>query len=312
MLVFDALAEILQTMHLQSAVFCRSEFRSPWGVQIGKEYGYKTKFHIVVSGQCWLQVQGLDAPVCLSDGDFVFLPPGTTHSLSDTLTSPVVSLEKILQPIPSNGFRTFHYGGAETQTPTIIVSGGMTFRESATNPLLAALPLLIHIKGEEGRLMPWLTTTLQSLECETASDLPGRQTVLTRLADILFVQAVRSYLAQLPQQGGWLRALCEPGIGLALGLLHRYPEQNWTVATLAQRVSMSRSGFAARFTRLVGTPPLKYLTHWRMSKAAELLQSDRWSIKEVAVQVGYDSDVAFTQAFKRWSGLPPGAYRRSR
>lgn len=310
MLVFDALTEVLRTMHLQSAIFCRSEFRSPWGVKVGEEYGYRTKFHVMVSGQCWLQVQGLNAPVHLSEGDLVLLPHGATLSISDTLTSPVIPLEELHPPRAIDGFKTLQYGeGAEPST--VAVSGGMKFCDSATNPLLAALPPLIHIKGEEGRLMPWLRTTLQSLEYETASDLPGRQTVLTRLAEILFVQAVRSYLAQLPEnQGGWLRALTEPGISLALGSIHCHPEQNWTVASLARQASMSRSGFAARFTQLVGTPPLKYLTNWRMHKAAELLHDENWTVKEIAVRVGYDSEVAFNQAFKRWSGFPPGVYRR--
>lgn len=311
MLTFDALAEVLQTLRLQTAVFCRSELTAPWGVQIRKEYGYGTKFHIVVTGQCWLQVQGWSAPIELSKGDLILLPHAPTHALSDTLTSPIVSLEQIYKPQFINGFKTVKYGGASAETPSVIVSGGIEFRESVNNPLLTALPLLIHIRGEAGRLMPWLRTTIQSLECEIASDLPGRQTVLTRLAEILFVQTMRGYLTQLPEhQGGWLRALIEPGISLALGLIHRYPEKYWTVASLAHQASMSRSSFAARFTQLVGTPPLKYLTNWRMSIASALLRDEHWTLQKIAVLVGYDSDVAFNQAFRRWSGFPPGAYRR--
>ncbi len=172
------------------------------------------------------------------------------------------------------------------------------------------LPSLIHVKGEDGQALPWLTTTLQSFDCEMVTDLPGGQTVLTRLADILFIQAIRSYVTQLPDhQGGWLRALSTPGINVALSIIHRYPEQDWTVSALAQHAAMSRSSFAAHFTQLVGVPPLRYLVNWRMNKAVELLHDEHLTVKEIAVKVGYSSEVVFSQVFKRWSGYPPGLYR---
>lgn len=311
MLTFDALADVIKTLRLQTAVFSRAELTAPWGVQIRKEYGYSTKFHVVAKGECWLQVEGWSDPIALSAGDLILLPNAPTHIFSDTLTSPVMPLEGIHKPQLVNGFKAVQYGGASPETHSVIVSSGIEFCESMHNPLLAALPLLIHIRSEAGRLMPWLRTHLESLECEIVSDLPGRQIVLTRLAEIFFVQTVRAYLMHLPeQQGGWLRALIEPGISVALGLMHRHPEQQWTVALLAQQASMSRSSFAARFTRLVGTPPLKYLTQWRMAIASSFLRDEHWTLQEIALRVGYDSEVAFSQAFKRWSRCPPGAYRR--
>ncbi len=220
------------------------------------------------------------------------------------------NLEEIISLQPVSGFKLLKYGGDQEGPTTVIVSGGIGFRNTPTNPLLAALPLLIHVKGEEGQALPWLTTTLQSFDCEMATDLPGGQTVLTRLADILFIQAIRGYLAQLPDhQGGWLRALSTPGINLALSAIHRYPEQDWTVSSLAKQASMSRSSFAARFTQLVGVPPLRYLVNWRMNKAVELLHDEQLTVKEIAVQVGYASEVVFSQVFKRWSGYPPRLYR---
>ncbi|MBW4694251.1 MAG: AraC family transcriptional regulator [Lyngbya sp. HA4199-MV5] len=265
-----------------------------------KKYGHQTKFHIVVQGQCWLQVEGWKQAIALSAGDLILLSNAPTHAFRDTLTSPVVSVEHLQKPPLANGFKAVQYGGASPEIYSVIVSSGMQFCEAIHNPLLAALPLLIHIPGKAGRLMPWLRTNLESLECEVVADLPGRQTVLTRLAEILFVQAVRVYLSQLPeQQGGWLRALIEPGISTALGFMHRHPEQPWTVAALAQHASMSRSSFAARFTQLVGVPPLKYLTQRRMAIASTLLQEEHWTLQEIALRVGYDSEVAFSQAFKR-------------
>ncbi len=310
MVTFDALTDVLQTLRLQTAVFSRTELSAPWGVQISKEYGYSTKFHVVARGQCWLQVEGWGEAIALSAGDLILLPDAPTHTFSDTLTSPVMPVEQIHKPKIVNGFKAVQYGGSSSDQ-SVIVSSGIKFYESLHNPLLAALPLLIHIRGEAGRLLPWLSTHLEALEGEIVSDLPGRQIVLTRLAEILFVQTVRAYLIQLPeQQGGWLRGLIEPGISVALGLIHCQPEQPWTVASLAQQASMSRSSFAARFTQLIGTPPLKYLTQWRMAIAATYLRDQHWTLQAIALRVGYESEVAFSQAFKRWSGFPPGAYRR--
>jgi AraC-like DNA-binding protein len=150
------------------------------------------------------------------------------------------------------------------------------------------------------------------LACETSSERPGAQTVVSRLADVIFIQIVRGHLASLGGQGtGWLAALADPQVGAALSLLHRSPETAWTVQALAQHVAMSRSAFAARFTRLVGDPPLHYLTRWRMQKAAGLLREGHSTIAQVAEAVGYDSEAAFSKAFKRAQGAAPGAYRRA-
>ena len=223
MLALDTLTEVLQTMHLESVLLCSSELTPMWGVRLRAEYG--AKFHIVTSGQCWLQIEGLDTALHLATGDLVVLPHQVSHTLCDALTSPVANLEDILSLQPISGFKLLKYGGDQLGATTVIISGGISFRNTPTNPLLAALPSLIHVKGEEGQALPWLTTTLQSFDCEMVTDLPGGQTILTRLADILFIQALRSYIAQLPDhQGGWLRALSTPGISAALSIIHRYPE----------------------------------------------------------------------------------------
>lgn len=308
MLVADALTEVLETVHLESTVFCRSELTAPWGIRIGEEHG--AMFHIVADGQCWLKVDELLMPLLLKSGDFVVLPHGHGHILSDDPTSPIVPLETVMLIEPNYGYKTLCYGKGGTATN--LVSGCFDFRGHPKNPLLAALPPLIHVKSESDRVLPWLENTLKFITCETTINLPGGQTVITRLADILFIQAVRAHLADLDNgQDGWLGALSDPDIGSALGLIHRHPEWRWTVASLAERVVMSRSAFASRFEQLVGQPPLQYLTTWRMHKATKLLRYDRTAIEEIAAQVGYGSEVAFSRAFKRWAGVSPGTYRRS-
>ena len=167
------------------------------------------------------------------------------------------------------------------------------------------------MKNETGQLIPWLENTLKFIASEIEINQLGCQCVLSRLADVLFIQAVRAYVAGLPvNQANWLRALTDIEIGMALSLMHHYPDRAWTVALLAEQISMSRSTFAERFNQLVGQPPMQYLTTWRMVKAADLLQESQFGIREIAAQVGYTSEVSFSKAFKRWVGTAPGIYRR--
>jgi AraC-like DNA-binding protein len=168
-----------------------------------------------------------------------------------------------------------------------------------------------HITGEAGRAVEWLDSTLQFIACETASNRLGAEMMITYLSNIVFIQAVRAYLSSLQQdEGGWLRALVDPQLSLALALIHQHPETNWTVEGLAKRVNMSRSGFAARFKWLMGEAPLQYVTRWRMQQAVELLRSSKLSVAEISEQVGYDSETAFSKAFKRQVGQSPNQYRK--
>jgi AraC-like DNA-binding protein len=178
--------------------------------------------------------------------------------------------------------------------------------------LFDSLPPVLHVKGDAGTTVRWLEANLQFVASEMASGEPGFETIVSRLADILVVQAVRAHLAQSGGGcKGWLRALIDPQIGRALSLIHEKPEDDWTVESLASKVGMSRSAFAARFAQLVEEPPLTYLTRWRMQKASRLLETSQAGVAEVAKRVGYDAEAAFSKAFKRWTGVAPGAYRRT-
>jgi AraC-like DNA-binding protein len=195
-------------------------------------------------------------------------------------------------------------------TVTKLVCGCLIFHRCGASPLLGALPSVIHVRGQ-GNSTAWLSDTLRLIAREAAEHLPGSQTVINRLAYILFVQAVRAHVAALPPDArSWMRALRDPAIGRALGLMHAKPEADWSVASLAEEVAMSRSVFAAQFCQMVGEPPLQYLTALRMRKARDLLRDRSVAIKEVAARVGYGSEASFGNAFKRWWGTAPGAYRR--
>lgn len=303
----DALTEVLQTMPLHSCFLGRAELSAPWGIRVNSLP--HAAFHVVIRGNCWLNVDGLQQPVPLTGGDLVVIPQGHGHSLRHDLNSPVLMLEEVLAMRPSDRQNIIYFGGGGMATT--LVCGYFYFEDWGYNPLLAALSPLILIKGEDGRAVEWLDATLQFIACETRSNRPGAETVITRLCDVLFIQSVRAFIANLKDgDRSWLQALKDPNIGLAVGTIHRYPEVSWTVDSLARQVCMSRSAFAASFKSLVGEPPLHYLTRVRMHKAVSLLRSSRDNLKQIAEQVGYESEAAFSNAFKRWHGKSPGEYRR--
>ena len=303
----DALDEVLRTLHLRSSVSCRVEFSAPWGLHVPYFPGH-AGFSVVTRGNCWLEMEGEKRQIALTGGFLVMFPHEIAHVLRDAPGSRAVNIEKLLSSCDSSK-KSLSYGGGGALTT--LVCGWFEFEGRETNPLISSLPAVIHIKGEEGRAVPWLETTLQYLASETASTLPGAETVIGHLADISFIQAVRAYISSTKEcKKGLVRAMSDPQIGQSLAFVHNAPQESWTVASLALRVGMSRAGFAARFRELVGEPPMRYLTRWRMHKAAGMLRSGPESLTEIARRIGYEAEAAFSKAFKRWAGHGPGAYRQ--
>ncbi|HLK60041.1 MAG TPA: AraC family transcriptional regulator [Chthonomonadaceae bacterium] len=302
----DALTEALNGIRLRSTLHCPSELSGQWGICVQKKGG--APFYILLHGSGWLEVEG-EEPVRLEAGDFVILPQDSPHTLRDAPDSPAQPLMGLLEQYPPGEDGIWRFGGGgET---TVAIGGCFFFEEAQTSPLLNALPPLLHVRGEQGQVVAWLEPTLKFIASEARSGRPGAQAIITRLSDILFIQAVRAYVCRLPEgETNWLRAMGDPQIGRALTLIHQKPEHLWKVETLAAEVAMSRSAFAARFTAVVGEPPLQYVTRWRVHQAARLLREDFWSVAEVAVQVGYQSEAAFSRVFKQWTGQAPAAYRR--
>jgi AraC-like DNA-binding protein len=304
----DVLTDVLETVRVVAACYGRLEATAPWGIRVRP--GEDAKFHVVLEGHARLVVDGVDEPIELSAGDIVALPHGHAHSLIDDPSITAQPLEELLVCRARGDNSVLRVGGGG-QSSTI-VSGRFRFEDRKNNPLLSVLPPVITLRGEMGKSVRWLEPTLKFIACEAQSGRPGSQTVIARLADVLFIQIVRGHLASLPVDGsGWLGALADAQIGAALGHIHQSPEQDWTVQSLASKVAMSRSAFASRFMRLVGEPPLSYVTKWRMQKAASMLRDGKQTLAQVAAQVGYDSEAAFSKAFKRAVGSAPGAYRRS-
>jgi AraC-like DNA-binding protein len=262
----------------------------------------------VLDGRAFLVRDGAE-PLELGVGDLVALPHGDPHVLSGATTGPW-SGRGLDAGASAGACSPLSIGGSGDSAS--LVSGRIEYDDRSGNAIFALLPPIIVLRGELVRAVPWLEPTLRTLACEAASGRPGSLTVVNRLAEVVLVQIVRGHLASLDAGSGFLSALADRQIGAALSLIHRSPGQAWTVQELAVRVAMSRSAFAARFTRLVGEPPLHYVARWRMQKAKSLLREGRATISEVAEAVGYESEAAFSKAFKRAVGSAPGAYRRAK
>ena len=299
-------ADLLQSVHLRSSVYFRPELGAPWGFSVA-DHG--TAFHIVADGKCWVQVAGATQPVELVAGDFVVVPRGDAHIMRDSARSTILDFFELAKRSAPDNKGVFRAGGNGAVTK--LVCGGMQFDNGPTDPLLVVLPPLIHVKGK-GVGATWLRATVSQVLEELDSSSAGAQIVVTRFADILFIKAVRTYFEQNidTAQYGWLAAIRDPHIGLALAQLHARPQEAWTVASLGRQVGLSRSVFAEKFAQLVGEPPLRYLKRLRLNAAAIRLRSTNDKLSAIAADAGYDSAAAFMKAFKRHLGKTPGEYRR--
>ena len=298
----DVLTDVLNAVHLSSTVFVQTRLPPPWGIRTGPRAHFA--FHVIAEGDCWLEVDGQPGrpgePIAA--GDVVVIAPGYGHTLRSEVTAPARPVEEMLA---DGSFCQPDTGGG-----TQLVCGSFRFDDMHANALLRAVPVVLHATAAESGA--WLTHTVELLAYESFAGRPGNATVVNRLCDALFIYLLRGHLAkQSPLVTGWLRALEDPQVGLVLQLIHEYPEQPWTVASLASRAGMSRSALAARFVELVGEAPIRYLMRWRAQKAAALLRAGDGTIEAIAGRLGYESGIAFSKAFKRAFGQPPGAYRRT-
>ena len=300
-------ADVLQSVHLRSSIYFRPEFRSPWGFNLAN---HGTIFHIVVEGHCWLEVRGMAKAIELWAGDFVVVPRGEAHILRDSRASPVVDFFEFIRRNRPDKRGLLRAGGNGACAK--FVCGGMKFDNSATDPLLGVLPPFIHVKGNNEAAGAWLQGTVAQIVEELDSCRAGAQAVVTRLADILFIQAIRTHFEQNIETGdcGWLAAIRDPHIGPTLALLHANPQEPWTVASLAHCAAASRSLFAGKFAQLVGVSPLQYVKRLRLNAAARRLRSTDDKLDVIAADVGYESAAGFTKAFKKHLGKTPGEYRR--
>ncbi len=302
---FDVMAHVLGSLGLRSQLVCRSECASPWTIALAASQ--LSHFHVVERGHVWLQI-GQQAPVALGQGDLLFVARGQAYRLmdqADRKDGPVIQISDSDVP----GQRILLRQGSK-RAKSALVCGSFSFDYANEHPLLTMLPTFIHVRAPTGRMDVSLRATIRCLITEVSGMMPGSQTIVSRLTDLLFIHILREWsLAQLAPPN-WLRALNDPRIGPALALIHERPVKAWTVARLAKKVGYSRSPFTVRFTRVVGESPQGYITRVRLQRAAQMLKEGHDSLRAIALAAGYESESSFSKAFKRQFQKTPGHFRR--
>jgi AraC-like DNA-binding protein/mannose-6-phosphate isomerase-like protein (cupin superfamily) len=303
----DVLSETLRRIHMRSVVAGEVALIAPWGLSVEKG---TAGCYFVRRGQCQIEIDGVADAVKLAASDIIVVPQGRSHCLRSGSQCDAVPIAQVV-----SSDQRWRQSKAETQnrrSETTLVCICFSLDQQGFSPLLSALPSVIHLEGQKNRDWSSAWKAFRLVASEAASPRPGSQAILEHLAQIVVIQAVRSYLSMLPNSDQErLAAFLDPAIGPAVAWLHRQPEQAWTVASLAEKVGMSRSAFAARFSAMVAMPPLRYLSECRLQKACDLLRENQYGLKEIAARVGYASEAAFSNAFKRWTGNAPGVYRRA-
>jgi len=315
----DALSDVLRTVRLTGAIFFDIHASEPWVAEtpqgeaiVGAMFPgseHLICYHVITQGKCWAVVPG-EPPIRLTAGDIIVLPHGDTHVLSSTpgmRRTPDMALYRV----PRDGQLpvSISMGGPQGE-PAHFICGFLGWDARPYNPLLAALPRVILISNHAGGA---LAEYVQFALAESKESRMGAQVVLSRLSELMFVDVVRRYLESLPaDRTDWLAGLRDPFVGRALAAFHRHPARAWTIESLARNVGLSRSALAERFTQFVGQPPMQYLTNWRMQLAANHLLSGMESIAAIGGRVGYESEAAFSRAFKKAVGTPPSQWRRGR
>jgi AraC-like DNA-binding protein len=301
----DVLSEVLHAIRFRGTVLCKSTLRAPWGFAVDRrEFA---SFHYVARGRGWLEVEGTPGQRQIRAGDLVILPHGDRHVVRDTPDTAAVQLEQLATEGAMDAWGNLRAGGGGAHT--VLVCGIFRSDEHRANPVLRALPRVVHLQGPHGAGV-WLRTALDYLAREAGSRTPGASTVIARLADIVFIEAVRGYFGSSEaRRSGLGAALVDPRIGAALAAVHRELDRRWDLGALAKVAAMSRTAFALEFRRLVGEPPLHYVTARRMEKAKTLLRESAATVAEIAESVGYDTEVGFYRAFRRHAHVSPATYR---
>ncbi len=317
----DALSDVLRVAQLTGGVFLHAEFVGPWCMagRVGPEQcapmlgpaSHLMPYHYVLEGEMRVRVEGGEA-ITLRAGDVVLFPRNDVHLLGSDLDRPPVMARDLIEPPKDGGLSSIRYGG-DDGVRSRVVCGFLGCDGAQENPVISTLPAAIRLTIEESGGAEWIRSTFQYAADELAVGRPGSETVLAKLSELLFVEAVRRYAESLPEgETGWLAGLRDPHVARALALLHRDLHRPWTADALGREVGLSRSALTDRFTRLIGVAPMHYLASWRMQVAAQELRSRNTSLLQVANKVGYESEAAFSRAFKRAFGQAPATWRRSR
>jgi AraC-like DNA-binding protein len=318
----DALSEVLKSVRLEGAVYLDAEFTAPWCMH-GKYGGGSVRerlpgaehivyFHFLTEGACQVRLLEGGRALDVSAGDLVLFPRDDRHLMGSDLHVAPAETEFLLAGADATdpGLLRIRHGGGGA--PTRFVCCYLSCSRTTIRPLVEALPRMLRIPIGDGHAATLVRELLRAGVRESSSTAPGAQSTLAKLAELLFVEAMRRCAESLAPGGrGWLAAVRDPQVGRALALMHADPGRAWTVEELARTVALSRSALADRFAELVGEPPIQYLGRWRLALAAQALRASGEAIVRIAERSGYESDAAFSRAFKREFGMPPAAWRRA-
>jgi AraC-like DNA-binding protein len=288
----DLLSDVLHTLRLRGRIFKQGSYSGDWALDATGVTG--TVFHLIGRGQAWLHREGVREPLIVRGGDLVMFPNAEWHQLSGT-------------PKRQPGVRE---GGSGDGPFTTVLCARVDFEAGGANPVLQALPRVIVVRSEDGATSAELHALARLMLVEYEAADAGRQGVLDRLAEAMFVLVLRHHMARAPELTGFLAALKDERVARSLAALHRKPGEGWRVDTLARQAGMSRTVFAERFAALLGRTPMQYLAAWRMHLADEMLRARRSSVAQVAERLGYQTETAFRRAFRRVRGVGPGDVRR--
>jgi AraC-like DNA-binding protein len=331
MTTLDPLSDVLRSVRLRGSVFfymnCRDEWAAlaPGANKIGPAVipgaEHVIEYHMFAKGGGWVAVDG-EPPLRLAEGDIVMLPHGDAHVVSSAPGTPLSRKDDAAmmrrmsegpKPIPitfRGGACQVDVGLPRDETSTLVVCGFIACDAKPFNPLIDALPRMLHLPAAE--VGSWVAPMLQQAATESGEPRAGGAALLQHLGEAVFVDGARRYLERLPPESrGWLGALRDRHVGRAITLIHAEPAAAWSLESLCERVGLSRSALHDRFVALTGMPPMQYLTNWRMQCGARLLRASHASVASIALDVGYESEAAFSRAFKRATGSPPAAWRKA-
>lgn len=314
----DALSDLLRVLRFTGGVFLDATFRTPWCVysQVTREdctpetpSASLVAFHYVLDGHVEISIGDAPPRTCRG-GDLIVVVRNDVHRFGSDLSLPPMHVDSILREATHDEVAQLDLGEGDDVISRFVC--GYLGTSVKSHPLLDALPDLLVANMRERPCAEWVESSFRFAARTHVAHQPGAQDVLARLSELLFVEAVREYIEHLPPEGtDWLSALRDPPLARALSALHARVAHPWTTEQLAEEALLSRSAFAERFARVLGVPPMTYLTRWRMLVAAQRLRESRASIGQIAADVGYESESTFTRAYTREMGITPGAYRRS-
>lgn len=315
----DALSQVLRVLRLETGIFVEADFTAPWCVDSasGREdvqdilpgAEHVAIYHLLVEGHCQARLADGSAEVDLGPGDLLLVPQGEAHRMGSDVRLPPVPAALLVQPALDGGTPRIEHGGGGDRTR--FLCGFLACDPRLCQPLLGALPRLCRIPVGDGPATRWMASLFEMGAAESSGPRPGGATLVARLSELLFVDAVRRYVDSLPAgQPGWFAGLRDASVSRALAALHADPGRHWSIEDLARTSAASRSALTERFGRLIGEPPMQYLTRWRMALAGQALREGNEPVGRVAERLGYESEAAFNRAFKREFGQPPAAWRR--